>query len=123
MASPMTLTAAPANMATATTMAAPIPMTAIAMGFAMPPTPARKSSRPIAPAAAATSMTMAWIQLPTTAPTKLDLQPTMAAHLLARPGDSLAVVGYQAGSPYNWLKIRYDGGIAWIAESLTRKSE
>ena len=40
---------------------------------------------------------------------------------VARPGDTFAVIGYQAGSPYNWLKVRYDGGIAWIAESLTRR--
>ena len=40
---------------------------------------------------------------------------------VARPGDSLEVIGYQAGSPYNWLKVRYDGEEAWIAESLTRR--
>lgn len=39
---------------------------------------------------------------------------------VARPGDSFAVIGFQAGSPYNWLKVRYDGGEAWIAESLTQ---
>ena len=39
---------------------------------------------------------------------------------VARPGDTFEVIGYQAGSPYNWLKVRYDGGVAWIAESLTR---
>lgn len=39
---------------------------------------------------------------------------------VARPGDSFAVIGYQAGSPYNWLEIRYGSGTAWIAESLTR---
>ena len=36
------------------------------------------------------------------------------------PGDIFEVIGYQAGSPYNWLQVRYDGGEAWIAESLTR---
>ena len=41
---------------------------------------------------------------------------------VARPGDTFAVIGYQAGSPYNWLKIRHAGGSAWIAESLTRLS-
>ncbi|MDE2859071.1 MAG: trypsin-like peptidase domain-containing protein [Chloroflexota bacterium] len=41
---------------------------------------------------------------------------------VALPGDSFAVIGYQAGSPYNWLKIRYKGSEAWIAESLTRLS-
>ena len=39
---------------------------------------------------------------------------------IARPGDAFAVMGYQAGSPYNWLEIRYGGGTAWIAESLTQ---
>ena len=39
---------------------------------------------------------------------------------VARPGDMFEVIGYQAGNPYNWLKVRYDGGVAWIAESLTR---
>ena len=39
---------------------------------------------------------------------------------VAQPGDTFAVIGYQSGSPYNWLKVRYDGGVAWIAESLTR---
>ena len=39
---------------------------------------------------------------------------------VARPGDAFAVIGYQAGSPYNWLQLRYAGGTAWIAESLTR---
>ena len=41
---------------------------------------------------------------------------------VARPGDIFEVIGYQAGSPYNWLKVRYDGGEAWIAESLTREN-
>ena len=36
------------------------------------------------------------------------------------PGDIFEVIGFQAGSAYNWLKVRYDGGVAWIAESLTR---
>ena len=40
---------------------------------------------------------------------------------VAQPGDTFVVIGYQAGSPYNWLKVRYDGGVAWIAESLTRR--
>lgn len=40
---------------------------------------------------------------------------------VARSGDTFAVIGYQAGSPYNWLKVRYDGGVAWIAESLARR--
>ncbi len=40
---------------------------------------------------------------------------------VARPGDSFAVIGYQAGSPYNWLEIRYGDGTAWIAESLTQR--
>lgn len=40
---------------------------------------------------------------------------------IARPGDSLEVIGYQAGNPYNWLKVRFDGGTAWIAESLTQR--
>lgn len=39
---------------------------------------------------------------------------------VAQPGDTFEVIGYEAGSPYNWLKVRYDGGVAWIAESLTR---
>ena len=39
---------------------------------------------------------------------------------VAQPGETFEVIGYQAGSPYNWLKVRYDGGVAWIAESLTR---
>lgn len=39
---------------------------------------------------------------------------------VAQPGDTFAVIGYQAGSPYNWLKVRYDSGAAWIAESLTQ---
>ncbi len=39
---------------------------------------------------------------------------------VARPGDIFEVISYQAGSPYNWLKVRYDGGVTWIAESLTR---
>lgn len=41
---------------------------------------------------------------------------------VAQPGDSFAVIGYQAGSPYNWLRIRFGGDSAWIAESLTRLS-
>lgn len=41
---------------------------------------------------------------------------------VARPGDILEVTGYQAGSPYNWLKVSYDGGEARIAESLTREN-
>ncbi|MCY4061722.1 MAG: trypsin-like peptidase domain-containing protein [Chloroflexi bacterium] len=40
---------------------------------------------------------------------------------VAQSGDTFEVIGYQAGNPYNWLKVRYDGGIAWIAESLTRE--
>lgn len=40
---------------------------------------------------------------------------------VARTGDSFAVVGYQAGSPYNWLQIRYGDDTAWIAESLTQR--
>ena len=39
---------------------------------------------------------------------------------VAQPGDIFAVIGYQAGSPHNWMKVRYDGGEAWIAESLTQ---
>ena len=39
---------------------------------------------------------------------------------ITRPGDTFEVIGYQAGSPHNWLKVRYDGGVAWIAQSLTR---
>ena len=39
---------------------------------------------------------------------------------VARPGDSFLVYGYQLGNPYNWLKVRHDGGTAWIAESFTR---
>ena len=39
---------------------------------------------------------------------------------VAHPGDSFAVIGYQAGSPYNWLEILYGDGTAWIAESLTQ---
>ena len=44
---------------------------------------------------------------------------------LAQPGDTFEVIGYWAGSPYNWLKIRYTGhwgGEAWIAESFTTHS-
>ena len=44
---------------------------------------------------------------------------------LAQPGDTFEVIGRWAGSPYNWLKIRYAGhysGKAWIAESLTTRS-
>lgn len=40
---------------------------------------------------------------------------------VSRPGDTFAVIGYQAGNPYNWLEIRYEGSTAWIAESLTRR--
>ncbi len=39
---------------------------------------------------------------------------------VARPGDTFAVIGYQAGNQYNWLKVRYDDGVAWIAESFTQ---
>ncbi len=38
---------------------------------------------------------------------------------VAQTGDVFAVIGYQAGSPYNWLKVRYAGKTAWIAESFT----
>ncbi len=44
---------------------------------------------------------------------------------LAQPGDTFEVIGYWAGSPYNWLKIRYTGhwgGKAWIAEPFTARS-
>ena len=40
---------------------------------------------------------------------------------VAQPGDTFEVTGYQAGSPYNWLKIRHAHATAWIAESLTRR--
>ena len=40
---------------------------------------------------------------------------------VAQPGDTFEVTGYHASRPYNWLKIRYAGGTAWIAESLTRR--
>ena len=39
---------------------------------------------------------------------------------VTKPGDTFAVIGYQAGNPYNWLEIRYGDSTAWIAESLTQ---
>ena len=40
---------------------------------------------------------------------------------VAEPDDVFEVAGKQAGSPYNWLEIRYGNGTAWIAESLTSR--